>query len=222
MTETPPPLTLGAILYEGFELLDLFGPLEMFGNLKPHVQIFMVAQKAGPVTSFQGPRVLAECGFEDCPAIDLVLLPGGVGAFREIHNPAMIHFLKAHVPEAKRTMTVCSGSWILARTGLLDGRKATSNKILFDIAQSQSSNVLWVEKARWVEDGPFVTSSGVSAGTDMALAVIATLFGEQSVRQLAIATEYQWHRDAATDPFHRYLNQYEPALVDQLKALVGG
>jgi transcriptional regulator GlxA family with amidase domain len=222
MTATPLPLTLGAILYEGFELLDLFGPLEMFGNLRPRVKIAMVAQNAGPVASFQGPKILAESGFEDCPDLDLILLPGGVGAFREMNNSDMINFLKARVPHSKRTMTVCSGSWVLAKTGLLDGRKATSNKIFFDIAQSQSGKVLWVEKARWVEDGPFVTSSGVSAGTDMALAVIATLFGEQSAQQVAIATEYQWHREATTDPFHRYLNQYEPALVEQLKAAVGG
>ncbi len=221
MTETATPMTLGAILYEGFELLDLFGPLEMFGNLKPHVQIAMIAQKPGSVASFQGPKTIAEYGFEDCPDLDLILVPGGAGSFREVNNSALIDFLKTRVPTAKCTMTVCSGSWLLAKTGLLDGRKATSNKVFFNLAQMQSDKVVWVEKARWVEDGPFVTSSGVSAGLDMALAVIARLFGHELANQLAVGTEYQWHTDANKDPFHRYLNQYQPTLVEQLKAAVG-
>ena len=79
-------------------------------------------------------------------------------------------------------MSVCSGSAILAKAGLLDGRRATSNKQFFDLARMQSAKVDWVTEARWVEDGPFATSSGVSAGTDMALAVIARLYGKAKAR----------------------------------------
>ena len=104
-------------------------------------------------------------------------------------------------------MSVCTGSALLARAGLLDGRRATSNKMFFHLARSQSDAVIWVENARWVADGPMVTSSGVSAGMDMALAVIADLLGMQRAEQIAIFTEYQWHRDADTDPFVQYLNQ---------------
>ena len=112
-------------------------------------------------------------------------------------------------------MSVCSGSAILARAGVLDGRRATSNKQLFQLAVRQSDKVTWVEKARWVEDGPFVTSSGVSAGTDMALAVIAALKGEDYARQVAAFTEYQWHTDADNDPFVEFLDAMD------LDALMG-
>ena len=103
-------------------------------------------------------------------------------------------------------MSVCSGSAILARAGLLDGLRATSNKQFFDLARAQSAAVDWVEAARWVDAGRFVTSSGVSAGTDMALAVIARLQGQDVAEQVAAIAEYQWHRDADVDPFVRYLD----------------
>ena len=214
-------MTLGAVVFEGFELLDLFGPLEMLGNLRPYVKVLMVAEHAGPVASFQGPKTVADVGFSDCPDLDLILVPGGFGVLRELNNPAMLNFLKARVAAAKTTMTVCSGSWMLAKAGLLDGRKATSNKMLFDMAKQQSDKVTWVAEARWVEDGPFITSSGVSAGMDMALAVIARLFGDVTARQMAVGTEYHWHTDPDVDPFHNYLNQFDPALLEGLKAAVG-
>lgn len=200
-------LTLGAVLYPDFELLDLYGPLEMFGSLGDDVQIVTVAESAGPVRSYQGPRTVAEHGFADAPALDLLLLPGGIGTLTALENDALLDFLRDRSSAARVTMSVCSGSAILARAGLLDGRRATSNKMFFSLATSQSDQVEWVEAARWVVDGPMVTSSGVSAGTDMALAVIEDLFGAERAEQVAAYTEYQWHRDPDSDPFVQYLNQ---------------
>lgn len=104
-------------------------------------------------------------------------------------------------------MSVCSGSAILAKAGLLDGRRATSNKMFFELATAQSEKVEWVEKARWVEDEPFVTSSGVSAGTDMALAVIEKLWGAALAQIVADMTEYERQTDSTRDPFTKFLNQ---------------
>jgi len=199
--------TLGAILYEGFELLDLYGPLEMFGSLGPELRIATVAERPGPVASFQGPKTLAEHGFDGCPALDLLLVPGGFGTLAQLENPLLLGFLRERAPRAERTMSVCSGSAILAKAGLLDGRRATSNKQFFDLSRSQSAKVDWVTEARWVEDGPFATSSGVSAGTDMALGVIAALYGPERAQQIADATEYEWQSDPQRDPFARFLNQ---------------
>jgi transcriptional regulator GlxA family with amidase domain len=199
--------TLGAIFYESFELLDVYGPLEMFGSLGPSLRIVTIAEKPGAVRSFQGPATVADFGFADCPLLDLILLPGGFGTVRELENPAMLEFLRTRTPSAEVTMSVCSGSAILARAGLLDGRRATSNKQFFDMARVQSDRVDWVEAARWVEDGPFATSSGVSAGTDMALGIIARLYGRETAQRVADLTEYEWNSDASRDPFHRFLNQ---------------
>ena len=203
----PAVRTLGAVLYPQFELLDLYGPLEMFGALEKEIRIVTVAESKGPVASTPGVETLARHDFADCPRLDLVLLPGGIGTLPQLGNAALLEFLRKRSAEAEVTMSVCSGSALLAKAGLLDGRRATSNKMFFQVARSQSDRVKWVEAARWVEDGPFATSSGVSAGTDMALAVIARLYGRERAESIAIQTEYTWHRDADRDPFAQYLDQ---------------
>jgi len=197
----PKKRKLGVVLFPDFELLDVFGPLEMFGMLQGLVEISVIAEKAGPVKSAQGPEVVAHHGFADCPALDLVLVPGGMGTRAEVDNPAIVNFLRRRLPEAEVAMSVCSGSSLFAAAGVLDGRRATTNKMFFQWIADQGPKVNWVKEARWVEDGSYVTSSGVSAGMDMSLAVISKLYGSQVSENLAVAAEYDWHRDAGWDPF---------------------
>ena len=102
---------------------------------------------------------------------------------------------------AEYVTSVCTGSALLAKAGILDGIRATTNKMAFEWASAQSSKVIWEKQARWVEDGKFFTSSGVSAGMDMSLAVIAKLLGHEVAEQAATWAEYDWHRDAGWDPF---------------------
>lgn len=199
--DSPKTRTLGVVLYPRFELLDVYGPVEMFGNLGQRLKIVMVAAKAGPVASAQGPQVVADYGFDDCPELDLVMVPGGFGTIAELKNEALLDWLRARAEKAEIVMSVCSGSALLAKAGLLDGKRATSNKRWFQFATDQGPKVNWVKEARWVDDGNRVTSSGVSAGIDMSLAVIARLYGEDLAEKIASAAEYQWHRDAASDPF---------------------
>ena len=112
------PRRLGALLFPGFELLDLFGPLEMFGNLQGIVDVVTVAQQAGAVPSAQGPSAVAQYGFGDCPPIDLLLIPGGMATRTEVENTALIDWLRSRVPSTEVTMTVCSGTALLAKTTL--------------------------------------------------------------------------------------------------------
>jgi len=210
---TSKTFSIGAILYPGFEMLDLFGPLEMFSLLGPDiVQIHTVAETAGPVPAAMGiavgagPKVLADHDFQSAPPLDMLLLPGGFGTRVELENDSMLKFLRTRADRAEIVASVCSGSAILARTGLLDGHRATSNKQLFALATSQSDKVDWVERARWVEDGKFVTSSGVSAGMDMSLAIIERRFGAGAAQAVATGAEYTRHADADEDPFADDLN----------------
>lgn len=195
--------TLGLVLYPRFELLDAYGPAEMFGNLAGRVKIVTVAEKAGPVASTQGPQGTADFGFDDCPELDLILVPGGFGSLAQSKNAAMISWLRTRAASAELVMSVCSGASLLAEAGLLDGRRATSNKQYFSVITKQAPQVQWVKEARWVDDGNVITSSGVSAGMDMSLHVIQRLFGDETAARIANATEYQWHRDADVDPFAR-------------------
>lgn len=207
-------LRIGVLLYPGFELLDVYGPLEMFASLgAERVQIHVIAEHAGPVNSAigndvtAGPKSLAEFSFENAPAVDVLLVPGGFGTVPALQNRRLLEFIRARAQSTRIVASVCSGSALLAKAGVLDGKRATSNKQFFSLATAQSDKVHWVESARWVDDGNVVTSSGVSAGMDMALALIARLYGPEAAEVVSAGTEYTWHRDPDTDPFVVYLNK---------------
>ena len=192
---------VGALIFPGFELLDMFGPLQMFGLLEDEFEICMVAEREGAVPSNQGPKAMAEASYDAQDKYDLVLIPGGRGTRREVDNPATLSWLKTVRGNAELMLCVCTGSAVLARTGLLDGVKATTNKAAFDWVAGQGPKVRWVKQARWVQDGDYFTSSGVSAGMDMSLAVLSHLLGKETAEQVAVWTEYDWHRDPDWGPF---------------------
>jgi transcriptional regulator GlxA family with amidase domain len=197
------PTTIGALLFEGFELLDVFGPLEAWGMLasKGDWRIVTTAALPGPIASAQGPRAVAEFSRAECPALDVLLVPGGIGTRRAVDDAALLDWLRRRGNECQAVTSVCTGASLLARAGMLDGRRATTNKWAFAWVVTQGPAVSWVKEARWVEDGNLVTSSGVSAGIDMTLAVIARLEGTEAAEQIAVRMEYEWHRDAGWDPF---------------------
>lgn len=197
-----PPTTLGVLLFPKFELLDVYGPLEMFGYV-PGVTIQTIAREAGPVASTQGPRTVAETAMKDAPPLDLLLVPGGIGTRSLVDDEETLGWLREQSAAAELVASVCTGSGLLARAGVLDGRRATSNKRAFAWVVEQGPRVDWVKEARWVRDGKFATSSGVAAGTDMALALIAERAGEEFAQTLADQTEYAWQTDPDRDPFAR-------------------
>jgi putative intracellular protease/amidase len=194
-------MKLGMVIFDGFQLLDVFGPLEMFGHLADRVEIVMIAQKAGSIRSSAGPVVIADHGFDTVPKLDIVMIPGGAGTRREVNNAPFVDAFKSLAQATPHVATICTGSAVLARTGLLDGVKATTNKRAWQWATGQGAKVVWVPQARWVEDGKYITSSGISAGMDMALALIARLFGLDTAQMVANRAEYRWHDDPGDDPF---------------------
>jgi len=153
------------------------------------------------VTSSQGPKTIAEFGFKDCPPLDLILIPGGFGILNILNDSETLAWLRERSATAEITMSVCNGASLLAASGLLDDRPATTNKAFWSRATTPWPNVKWVKRARWVDDGNMVTSSGVSAGIDMTLHVIERLFGKQTAQDLANSTEYEWHREKSWDPY---------------------
>jgi transcriptional regulator GlxA family with amidase domain len=198
-----PQKIIGLVLFEGFEVLDVFGPVEAYASpaLNGAFRVLMIGQTPGPVASAQGPKSIADVGFDDCPSVDVLVVPGGIGTRREVDNSALLSWLRARAETAELVSSVCTGAALLARAGLLDGRRATTNKRAFDWVESQGPRVKWIREARWVEDGKFATSAGVSAGIDMALGLIARMHTTESAEKVAIQMEYEWHRDATRDPF---------------------
>jgi transcriptional regulator GlxA family with amidase domain len=195
--------TVGVLLFPDFELLDVFGPLEAFGQARDWFRVLTVAEQAGPVASAQGPRAVADHGFDDSPPLDILLVPGGMGTRRDVTNQRLLDWIGAQARRAELTTSVCTGAALLARAGVLDGRRATTNKRAFGWVTEQGPKVEWVRQARWVDDGNVVTSSGVSAGIDMALHLIGKVAGPAVRDEIATRMEYTWHDDAANDPFAR-------------------
>ena len=188
MTESRSIQRVAVALFEGFTVLDVYGPVQAFassrivgadGKRQPLFQIFSMAAEAGRVKAGEGPASWAEWSFEKAPDYDILLIPGGFGTRAAVADQAFVERVAAASRRARITTTVCTGSAILARTGLLDGRPATSNKIAWDWVVQQGPRVLWKRKARWVDDGNVLTSSGVSAGIDMALSLVARLHGRE-------------------------------------------
>ncbi|KAG8750692.1 hypothetical protein FRC11_010170, partial [Ceratobasidium sp. 423] len=151
------------------------------GISKPKVKFRSeyIAENREPIRGLAGPPIIATKTFDEVSSkqFDIILIPGGSIKPNSISKP-LAEFVRAQVPCAKYVLTVCSGSWLLAALGLLDGKRVTSNKSLFnEIKKTTSSRVQWVAKARWVVDGNIWTSSGVTAGQDMAYEFLKTVAG---------------------------------------------
>ena len=144
---------------------------------------------------------MADFDYADAPALDYLLVPGGIGVTPLVSDPATLNWLRAQAKNTSLAMSVCNGASLLAAAGLLDGRAATTNKMAFKASIAPGPKVRWVASARWVDNGNVVTSSGVSAGMDMTVAVIARLYGQPLSDWVAQITEYEPHRDPAWDPF---------------------
>lgn len=194
-------LIVGMVIFEGFELLDVFGPLEFFGRYPEHFDIRMLAMTAGDVASAQGPRAVADAALGDVEAVDILIVPGGKGTRREVANHAFLAELRRLAGGCRWLASVCTGAGLLAKAGLLDGRRATTNKLAWEWATAQGAQTHWIARARWVEDGHVFTSAGVTAGMDMTVALIGKILGPDAAKSAAIYAEYTPQTDPNDDPF---------------------
>jgi transcriptional regulator GlxA family with amidase domain len=192
---------VSVVLFDGFELLDVFGPVELFGMVPDRLAIEFIGPEAGPVSSSQGVQVMATVGYDAAATPDIMLIPGGMGTRRLVDDGSFLSWLRAWAAQASLVTSVCTGSAVLAAAGLLDGYRATSNKAAFAWVREQSGKVEWIAQARWVEDRDRWTSSGVAAGMDMAAALLADLFGKDVADGATTRAELEVHADASWDPF---------------------
>lgn len=193
--------TMAAVVFPGFQTLDYFGPIEMLAGFVDDIKLVTVGIDTSPVPSRHGQLIVPDCGIEEKDDYDILFIPGGDAAIGMAENAALTEWLSRASANAERVMCVCTGSILLGMTGALDGKKATTNKIDYLQTVPLAPKVHWVKQARWVQDGKFFTSSGVSAGMDMALGVAADLFGLEKAREMAEECEYAWQEDSGHDPF---------------------
>ena len=188
------------VLYDDFEILDAFGPAEVIARLPELYVLRCYSLDGGIVASSRGIQVntLPLDGME---STGIVLLPGGMGTRILVERKDFIDQIARASETASHVLTVCTGSALLAKTGLLNGREATTNKRAFAWVASNGPEVRWARRARWVRDGKYYTASGVSAGIDMTLGFIRDMHGLETSITIAHEIEYVWNEDKENDPF---------------------
>lgn len=194
-------MKIAVLLFNDFETLDAFGPVELFGRLTDLYAIGFYSLHGGLVKNKHGVAIATEALDRLPQDLEIFIIPGGIGTRSEVANPALLEKIKSISQQSRYVLTVCTGAALLAKTGLLDNRSATSNKRVFGWVSSNGERVNWDERARWVCDGKFYTSSGVSAGMDMALGFLSDRHGLEFARKVAQDIEYHWREERDQDSF---------------------
>jgi len=192
-------MNINCLLFNDFETLDIFGPVEVFGKIDEcSIKYFSI--NGGNIINKDNVQIITE-NINKIEKYDVLLLPGGIGTRILVNDYEFINKLKNMVEKSTWCLTVCTGSALLAKTGLLDNCEATSNKMAFEWVKSIGKNVKWKNKARWVIDKKYYTSSGISAGIDMSLGFVCDRFGEETARKIAEKIEYEWNGNKENDVF---------------------
>ena len=185
-------MSFGVLVFDQVEELDVVGPWEMltmwsqFADGPQHCVI--VAQTLAAVTCAKGLSINPHVAFADCPPLDYLLVPGGQGTRREVDNPVLLEFVARQAANCQAVLSVCTGSFVLHAAGLLSGRKATTHWASLDRLRALGD--VQVIEQRFVRDGSVWTSAGVSAGTDLMLAFIASVAGDEAAGKVQFGAEY--------------------------------
>ncbi|MET0362541.1 MAG: DJ-1/PfpI family protein [Sphingobium sp.] len=206
MQEKMTPLIVGILLFQDVEVLDFAGPYEVF-SVASRISakalqtgdvpftVITIAKALGPVTARHGLQVLPDHSFDDAPALDIVLVPGGLVA-EPLSCPATLNWLRRETSRAALTASVCTGAFILARIGLLDGLTATTHWEDIEDMRRTFPQVTVVEGPPFIDEGAIVTSAGITAGISMCLHLVGRFVEPKLARLTARQMQYDWRADA--------------------------
>jgi transcriptional regulator GlxA family with amidase domain len=190
---TDASLTIGILLFDDVEELDFVGPFEVFAGMRQAVgsgQVVLIAEQEGPVTCANGMRVLPDHAFDDAPALDVLLVPGGQGTRREVSNPRLIEWIRKAGEAATWVTSVCTGALLLHEAGFARGKRVTTYWRFVEQLRARG-DVEVLDGPRFVRDGQLVTSAGVSAGIDMALWLVGQLHSPGLARKVQRGIQYE-------------------------------
>jgi transcriptional regulator GlxA family with amidase domain len=230
---TDPPMNYGILIFPNFQSLDVFGPLDVLNNvayMSRKLKLSIIAHNKSAVStkpvamntygSDFGESIVPTHTFSDPPEdLEVLIVPGGGGtrvldldATNPVGDPVResVNFISETYPKLRYLLSVCTGAALVAKSGVLDGRNATTNKKAWAWATSQGPKVNWIPHARWTHDGNIWSSSGVSAGIDLTYAFVSAVYGEDVATYLANLAEYMRHTDPNDDPFSYIWNVTKP------------
>ena len=196
---------VGIVIFPEVEVLDFCGPYEVFAATRLNedrrreepapFEIMLIAEHEAPVTASGGLRVIPQCTLGTCPPLDVLVVPGGWGTRRQIHNEPLIRWIGQRGRQVEVLTSVCTGAMLLGQAGLLDGRRATTHWRSLSWMRESFPAVIVEEQLHVVEDGHILTSAGISAGIDLALKVVARYYGEAVARATVRHMEYRYPED---------------------------
>jgi transcriptional regulator GlxA family with amidase domain len=191
---------VGILVYEAVEVLDFCGPFEVFSLTRLNEEkrreetspfnVFLIAEAASPVVATGGMKVLPDYDLDTCPQLDILIIPGGWGAIREMNNERLVNWIGTRSKQVDTLSSVCTGALLLGKAGLLDGKRATTHWRFLDRMQELFPRVTVERQVHFVEEGILFTSAGISAGIDMSLRIVARYFGEAVAKATARHMEY--------------------------------
>ena len=222
---TPGPRTrnVAVVLYEGVEVLDFSGPAEVFAAAagfagladdRPAFRTYTMGATKDPITSQGFVKIVPEFSIEDAPKPDVLVLPGGSSG-RLTNDPKFMAWVATAMRDAEVTLTVCTGAFVAAKAGALDGKTATTWYDAIERLRQAAPKTTVQEGRRLVDNGNVVTTAGVSAGIDGALHVVARLVGRSAADRTARYMEYHWSPESYLARSYSYLN---PGLDDASRA----
>jgi transcriptional regulator GlxA family with amidase domain len=186
---------IGILLFNNIDLLDITGPFEVFSLARTSdneklFYLFPVSQTKEVVTTWSGFSIIPLYDFNDCPKMEILLVPGGIGTRTEINNNKLIRFIKNVYPHVELVLSVCTGALLLAKAGLLKGLKVATHHTAVDLLLKLEPTSLIEKTKRYVDNGKIVLSAGISAGIDMSFYIIKRLYGREMAEQIAEHMEY--------------------------------
>jgi len=184
-------INVGILIFDEVEVLDFAGPFEVFSRTRllkgaesrrsddsAPFNPFTISIDSKPLTASGGLKIIADYSFNDFPKIDILIVPGGYGTRTLLNNERLLQWIKAVSAKANITASVCTGSLLLAKAGLLEGKRATTHWGAIEALKSISKDITVINDRRIVND-EIITSAGVSSGIDMAFMIVENLYGEQ-------------------------------------------
>jgi len=196
------PLTVGIVIFDQVEVLDVAGPFEAFSVTRLNEErrleqsspfrILLVSERKGQVSAIGGLRFTPDVTIDDCPALDLLIVPGGWGTRKEVKNDTLLRWIADRAAKTRLTASVCTGSSLLGKAGLLDRREATTHWRAFDFLRDAAPTALIRQDVLFTLDDPIFTSAGVSAGIDLALRIMSHFFGAKIGQATARQMEYPY------------------------------
>lgn len=191
---------VGILVFPEVEVLDFCGPFEVFSVTRLNeerrreepspYEVILIAERKETVVATGGLKVVPDDSLDDCPPLDVLVVPGGWGTRREMTNDRLITWIAERGRQVTTLTSVCTGSLLLGKAGLLDGKRATTHWRVLEDMRRLFPSVDVIEDQHVVEEGDMMTSAGISAGIDMALRVVARHHGDAVARATARFMEY--------------------------------